>query len=70
MLKDNFNDSAFLYGRRPGAQLYPRRGAAGYLSRHSASAMRKLEARLEVRLLTRTTRSVALPRPASNSLGA
>ncbi|EPC0898662.1 LysR family transcriptional regulator, partial [Enterobacter hormaechei] len=59
MLKDNFNDLlSFMVVARE--RSFTRAAAQLGVSQSALShAMRKLEARLEVRLLTRTTRSVA-----------
>lgn len=58
MLKDNFNDLLSLWLSHASAAS-PRGGAAGVSQSALSHAMRNLEARLDVRLLTRTTRSVA-----------
>jgi DNA-binding transcriptional LysR family regulator len=58
MLKDNFNDLLFMVVARE--RSFTRAAAQLGVSQSALShAMRNLEARLDVRLLTRTTRSVA-----------
>ena len=67
MLKDNFNDLlSFMVVARE--RSFTRAAAQLGVSQSALShAMRKLEARLDVRLLTRTTRSV-VPTPAGEQL--
>lgn len=66
MLKDNFNDLlSFMVVARE--RSFTRAAAQLGVSQSALShAMRNLEARLDVRLLTRTTRSVAPPKRVKN----